>query len=205
MTPRQYKEFAATEKEIRKKMLQSEAEAWHFPISDDSTQLHEVLDGMKGFKLLPKDVPLVIKLVENPKYFTSKIFTGAVDLFTHDCVHVILGRGLLLKDEAFVIGFTMGSTKQMKRWRRNLFMLICKYLYPEGYKFGEQERYVFYSGVMAGSRCPTDLTQVDFGALADYKVQGVREKLGIDREVLSCCYCMEKKLFPESAESQRLT
>ena len=86
-----------------------------------------------------------------------------------------------------------------------MFMFICKHLYPEGYKFGEQERYVFYSGVMAGSRCPTDLTQVDFGPkFSDYKAQGIREKLGVDREVLSCYYCIEKKLFPDSKESQRL-
>ena len=84
--------------------------------------LYKVLEGMGEFKLSQEDVPLVIKLTENPKYISSKLFTGAVDLFSHDCIHVLLGRGLLTKDEAFVIGYTMGSAKKMRRWRRNLFL-----------------------------------------------------------------------------------
>ena len=134
---------------------------------------------MKEFKLAQEDVPLIIKLTENPKYFTSKLFTGAVDLFSHDCIHVLLGRGLLPKDEAFVIGYTMGSGKKMSRWRRNLFLWICKYLYPEGYKFTEEERYIFYSGVMAGSRCSTDLSKVQFDKLQNMKIDYIRKLLDI--------------------------
>jgi len=180
------------------------AQNWHHPLFKGSSLLYNVLGTMEEFKLKQSDVPLIIKLVENPNYKSSNIFTGAVDLFTHDCIHTVLGRGLLVKDEAFVIGYTMGSSKKMKRWRRNLFMFISKYLYPEGYKFDEEERYVFYSGVMAGSKCPSDLSQVDFRDLLDYKVQGIREKLGIDKGLLKCYYCTEKKLFLDSKESQRL-
>ncbi len=177
---------------------------WHHPLSKGSTLLYNALDSMEDFKLSQEEVPLIIKLTENPKYKTARFFGGAVDLFTHDCIHVLLGRGLLIKDEAFVIGYTMGSSMKMKRWRRNLFMFISKYLYPEGYKFGEGERFIFYAGVMAGEKCPTDLSTVDFGKLADYKVQGVREKLGVDKDLLRCYYCFEKQCFPESQESQRL-
>ena len=69
---------------------------------------------MDSFKLRQENIPLIIKLVENPNYNTSKLFGGAVDLFTHDCVHVLLGRGLLVKDEAFVIGYTMGYALGLK-------------------------------------------------------------------------------------------
>lgn len=177
---------------------------WHHPISRGSSSLSKVLGGMQDFKLSQDDVPLIIKLTENPKHATARFFGGAVDLFSHDCIHVLLGRGLLVKDEAFVIGYTMGSSKRMSRWRRNLFMFISKYLYPEGYKFGEEERFIFYAGVMAGEKCPTDLSKVNFKDLLDYKVQGAREKLGIDKELLKCYYCFEKKCLPESPESQRL-
>ena len=179
------------------------AENWHNSLSQ-SGDLCDILAEMEEFKLDQEDVPLIIKLVENPKYKTSQIFSGAVDLFTHDCIHVLLGRGLLPKDEAFVIGYTMGSAKKMTRWRRNLFMFCCKYLYPEGYNFGEEERYVFYSGVMGGSRCGTDLTEVDFTDFLKKDIAEAREKLGIDPELLKCYYCAEKKLFPNSKESQRL-
>ena len=198
-TPRQIIETERAEAERRVEA----ASDWHHPLSEGSILLYKVLDTMQEFKLDQSDIPLVIKLTENPKYFTSKLFTGAVDLFSHDCIHVLLGRGLLVKDEAFVIGYTMGSGKKMSRWRRNLFLSVTKYLYPEGYKFTEEERYIFYSGVMAGSQCPTDLTKVNFKELLDYKVQGVREKLGVDRELLKCYYCTEKKLFKDK-ESQRL-
>ena len=180
-----------------------DAESWHYPISRGGDRLFDVLEEMGDFKLNPEDVPLIIKLIENPEYKTSRLFTGAVDLFTHDCIHVLLGRGLLVKDEAFVIGFTMGSTKKMTRWRRNLFMFASKYLYPEGYKFNENERYIFYSGVLAGEKCPIDLTTVKFNSFANEKVSEIRDKLGIDVRLLECIYCVEQKLFPDK-ECQRL-
>jgi hypothetical protein len=199
MIPREYVKFEKEERERQEEL----AAGWHHPLSKGTNVLYKVLGGMQDFKLAQEDVPLIIKLTENPNYFTSRLFTGAVDLFAHDCIHVLLGRGLLPKDEAFVIGYTMGSGKRMSRWRRNLFLWVCKYLYPEGYKFGEEERYIFYSGVMAGSRCKTDLSKVNFEELLDYKIQGIREKLGIDRELLKCHYCTEKRLFNDK-ESKRL-
>jgi hypothetical protein len=33
-------------------------------------------------------------------------------------IHVLLGRGLLAQDEAFVIGFTMGATKAVSGFER---------------------------------------------------------------------------------------
>jgi hypothetical protein len=200
MTPQEYIEFEVAEAERQEQMIAD----WHHPLCKGQTKLHTVLDTMNPFSLKQHEVPLVIKMVENPDYRTSNLFGGAVDLFTHDCIHIVLGRGLLLKDEAFVIGYTMGSSKKMKRWKRNLFMWVSKYLYPKGYRFGEEERYIFYSGVMAGSRCPTDLSTVNFGAhFTDDRIQGIRQELGIDRGLLKCFYCAEKNLF-KSKESQRL-
>jgi len=190
--------------DVEKKYKIELASNWHQPLAKGKGKLSKVIDGMKLFKLEQKEVPLIIKLTENPNYITSKLFTGAVSLFSHDCIHVLLGRGLLPKDEAFVIGYTMGSGKKMKRWRRNLFLWVTKYLYPEGYEFTEEERYIFYSGVMAGSKCSSDLSKIEFEKLINYKIDHVRQDLGIDKKLLECCYCTEKKLFPNSKESQRL-
>jgi hypothetical protein len=202
MTPLQHKAYAKGEERWQKRIAQERAEAWHIRLGREIT-LGKAKDSMKSFALAQEDVPLMIKLTENPKYFTSRLFTGAVDLFTHDCIHIVLGRGLLVKDEAFVIGYTMGSAKKMRRWRRNLFMWVCKYLYPEGYEFGEEERFVFYNGVMAGSRCNVDLSTADFRALSGYELVEIRRLLGIDSDLLRCYYCTEKKLFKDK-ESQRL-
>jgi len=185
-------------------VLKTLSENWHHPISRSDGQLHEVLDEMTAWKINPKDVPLIIKLVENPKYSTSNLFTGAVDLFTHDCIHIVLGRGILPKDEAFVIGFTMGSTKRVGWWRRNLFMFVSKYLYPDEYRFGEEERFVFSMGVMAGSLCETDLSEVKFCSLSSSNIGEIRDYLKINTKLLKHCYALEKKCFPNSKESSRL-
>jgi hypothetical protein len=180
-------------------------ENWHISLKCGSKKLKNALKEMEPFKLEQGDVPFIIRLVENPKYDVG-VFTGNVDLFTHDCVHVLLGRGLLVKDEAFVIGYTMGSTKKMPRWRRNLFMFISKHLYPEGYKFKEEERFVFNAGVVLGSKCPTDLSKVDFkrGKESGETVMKIRKKIKINEKALENYYKIEKHCFPESPESQRL-
>ena len=201
MTPQQHKEFSKEEKEI----AEEKARVWHIPLKTQKRlTLQKSLKTMELFRLNQKEVPLIIKLVENPDCWTSKLFTGAVDLFRHDCIHVLLGRGLLPKDEAFVIGYTMGSAKKMKRWRRNLFMFFAKYLYPKGYRLREEERFVFNMGVKMGSLIEEDLSLVDFESLNKLTPKGLREKLGVDENLLMNYYLLEKVLFPDSPESQRL-
>jgi hypothetical protein len=200
MTPRQYKKFEETEK-LR---LQKLAEEWHYPLSKGSALLSRALEGMNEWKLNQEDIPLIIKLAENPNYWTARNLGGAVDLFTHDCIHILLGRGALLKDEAFVIGYTMGSSKKMSRFRRNLFLWTSKYLYPEGYKFGEDERFVFNMAVMLGSKCETDLSLVNFSDHKKNSLFSLRNELRIDTTALRASYEVEKRIFTESPESQRL-
>jgi len=196
VTPFEHKLFEQSEKE----RLQAMSQEWT-PKGDK--KLKTFIKEMEPFKLQQEDVPLIIKVVENPKYITSKLFTGAVDLFTHDCIHALLGRGLLPKDEAFVIGYTMGSGKKMARWRRNLFMFCAKYLYPEGYKFGEEERFIFNLAVVAGSKCTVDLSRVNFHDLLDLRISEIRRDLEISYEIIKYCYGFEKKCF-SSVESKRL-
>ena len=179
------------------------SEKWHIPLSRDKHTLKQGLAQIKPFSLVQNDIPLIIKLVENPKYDIG-LFAGYVDLFAHDCIHILLSRGLLLKDDAFVIGYTMGSTKKMRRWRRNLFYFCSKYLYPEGYKFTEEERFVFLMGIMAGSTCKTDLSVVNFNKFKNKQIRTIRKELEIDKDLLKNCYEIEKRLFPDSKESQRL-
>ena len=83
-------------------------------------------------------------------------------------------------------------------------MFCAKYLYPEGYDFREDERFVFNMGVLAGSKCPTDLSKIDFKKFLNRSVSETREKLGVDSSLLRGCYLAENKLFKDSPESQRL-
>lgn len=185
-------------------MCMTDSERWHPQIERcEKMTLKESLNEMENFKLRQEEVPFIIQLVENPRYDVG-LFAGNVDLFTHDCIHVLLGRGLLVKDEAFVIGYTMGSTKKMFRLRKNFFMFCSKYLYPKEYKFGEEERFVFNLAVAAGNKCEVDLSTVSFRSLFDYQITEIRHLLGIRDDLLESCYSLEKKLYPASHESRRL-
>jgi hypothetical protein len=180
-------------------------EEWHLPLlASGNTWLKTSLREMEPWKLHQGDIPFIIKLIENPRYKIARWFGGAVDLATHDCIHILLGRGVLIKDEAFVIGYTMGSSKKMTPFKEWLFLFISKYLYPEGYKFGKEEALVFKMAVIAGSKCHVDLAKVNFRWFTKWKLDHIRGKFGIKKDFLKLCYILEKKSFPSSPESQRL-
>ena len=183
------------------------SEEWIIPITEEKMKLGDALKSMgaaDGY-LKQSDVPLIIKLTENPNYATARWLGGPVDLFTHDCIHILLGRGMLLKDEAFVIGFTMGSIDKMSKIREKLFLFITRYLYPEGYKFYKEEAQVFKSAVEAAIRMNcADLTKVDFNDFLHCSLRTVRKKLGICERKLKLRYSLEKSMHKKSAESQRL-
>ena len=199
MTPAEYKDFEEQLLEEKREMSRE----WIYPLSRRKAILKDVLEKMIAFRLEAHEVPFIIRLAENPKYDIG-LFAGYVDLFAHDCIHILLGRGLLPKDESFVIGYTMGSTQKMPRWRKSLFLFCSKYLYPEGYKFKEEERFVFNMGVIAGSKCKQDLSKFNFKDYLHKTPHEIRGELGINVKFLEECYRVEKNFFPDSEESQRL-
>ena len=199
MTPRQHKEF------LLKKEGEAEQKAknWHCPLFSNGKRLKTALKEMEDWRLDAGDVPFIIKLMENPKYDIG-IFPGAVSLFTHDCIHILLGRGILPKDEAFVIGFTMGSTGKMNWLRKKVFLFISRWFYPDGYKFYAEERRVFDYALIAGAKCPHDLTKVDFKKLLNRSMTSIRKEIQVDTKFIKILYLLEKKMCPDSPESQRL-
>ena len=187
---------------------QKRTETWHIPLGQSGT-LAKSVEGMEDFRLKQSEIPWIIRLVENPKYkngWLGRLFPGRVSLKAHDCIHVILGRGLLLKDEAFVVGFTMGSTGLMNGWKERLFLTMTRLFYPKGYRFFRQEALVFRMGVAFAELLPCkDLTTVDFAPHMGKKIEAIRKELEIDSKLLTNLYEVEKTLFPDSPESQRLT
>jgi len=87
-------------------------------------------------------------LLENPNSPIS--LTGAVDLYNHDIIHILLNRGMEVKDEAMVIGFTMGNSQSTSSWVRWLFEFCARYLYPEGYAFDDETLLEFERGYAYG-------------------------------------------------------
>ena len=85
----------------------------------------------------PTSINWFVWLIENPKSPIS--LAGAVDLYNHDIIHIILNRGMDVKDEAMVIGFTMGNSESSSGLSKWLFLLCARLLYPDGYRFSAEE------------------------------------------------------------------
>ena len=118
-------------------LLEEKVENSFVPLSTAELTLKEAHSQLDEFGLEQEDVPLIIQLVENPKYDLPgiDIFHGATNLKTHDYIHILLGRGVMIKDEAFVLGFTMGSSNRVTTTEEKLFSFITKYIYPKNYQF----------------------------------------------------------------------
>ncbi len=125
---------------------------WHIPLSAGQLTLRQGLASLAEVGARQQEIPLLIRLMENPKYSLPGVtlFHGAVDLKAHDRIHILLGRGLLTEDEAFTIGFTMGSTKRVSRTEEWLFGLIARRLYPVPYRFDDNAVRIFRDAVHLG-------------------------------------------------------
>jgi hypothetical protein len=169
--------------------------------------LREANQSLDAIRLKQDDVPFIVRMVENPAFDIPllEVFHGATRLETHDNLHILLGRGLLPKDEAFVIGFTMGSTDQVGGSEEFLYGLFAKYFYPRAYRFTDEDLRVFKDAVRLGfvSDCQS-LCEADFSRHLDRPLEEVRAALGIESALLRAYYGIEKHRYPASFESQRL-
>lgn len=180
---------------------------WVVPLSKSDVTLRDAYAELDAFSVKAQDVPFLVRVVENPDYdFPGiEVFSGATSLWTHDQIHLVLGRGLLAKDEAFVIGFTMGSTDQVSATEEWLFSVFSRFLYPSGYRFSAEDIRVFRDAVRLGfvSDCQS-LAKADYHALQDVPLREARRRLGIEEDLLRAYYAIEKRRYPGSLESQRL-
>ena len=180
---------------------------WHVPLSRNRTTLKAAYDSLSAISLRQREVPLMVQLVENPRFDLPgvEIFSGATNLRTHDYLHIVLGRGLLPKDEAFVLGFTMGSTNRVGSIEETLFTLIARYLYPKSYRFDDEDVAVYKDAVRLGyiSDCKP-LAEIRFGPMVDWSLQKIRKAVGVEADLLRAYYNVEANRYPKSVESQRL-
>lgn len=187
--------------------IQNRVRHWHVPLARVHATLRGAYAELQALGLKQDDVPFLVQLVENPRYDLPgfNVFNGAVDLRTHDLLHILLGRGLLPKDEAFVIGFTMGSTDRVSQTEERLFAFFSKYLYPRAYRFDDDDLRVFRDAVRLGfiSDCDS-LSETDLDRVADLPLDEARRALGIEDDLLRAYFAIEKRRYPGSFESARL-
>ena len=180
---------------------------WHLPLSRDNVTVIEAEQSMTDVGAGQQEIPLIVQLIENPKFQIPglEFFHGAVDLETHDAIHILLGRGLLPMDEAFTIGFTMGSTCRITAVEETLYQFFSKNLYPKYYRFSEEDLEVFRDAVRLGyiSDC-TPLDQFKVADIRNMTIREAREFVGLERDLLRAYFKIEHRRYPHSAASARL-
>lgn len=174
---------------------------WNPGLHNGEQKLQEVIATLPAAKA--DDIPWLVRLFENPA--SSIAFPGAINLARHDAIHVLLGRGLRNQDEAFVIGFTMGSSSHIYRWQRHIFRWIITHLYPAPYKFSAQDLIAFDLGFNLGARLPArDLDSFPFEKYHHSKLQDLRYWMGINVAKLQATYRVESLLVAHTHASHRL-
>lgn len=184
---------------------------FHIPLSKGDITLREAYEILKKVGRRQEDVPLIVQIVENPKYENSFFqhllnpFPGRVNLVYHDYIHILLGRGMLMKDEAFVIGFTMGSNDNMFTWRIMLYTFVARYIYRKPWTFNDEDVRIFWDAAQAGwvSDC-IPLSQINFDDYLDITLDEIRHELGIEKDYLREVYKIHVKRYPEDKTLKRI-
>ena len=174
---------------------------WHPGLDNDHLTLREVLGTLPAAP--PGAIPWIVRTFENPRGWLR--LHGAVDLADHDMTHVLLGRGLLDQDEAFVIGFTMGSTKAVSRLERAFFRYVVSHIYPDPYRIPPRILAAYDLGLEAGRAMGVrDIHRAVGGHLLDRPLGESRRDLGIDTRRLREFYVRERAALPDTTASRRL-
>lgn len=130
-------------------------------------------------RVTPDKIPWQVRLLENPE--SSVAFPGAISLFRHDCIHALLCASFHPLDEAFVIGFTMGSDKRMTKRLARFFMWLTKWFYPKKYRFKKRDLFQFAKGLAFAKRSQvTNLADFRFEDYQDCTLLQLRQTLGIN-------------------------
>ncbi len=173
---------------------------WFPGLETDHWTVGSVLDTLPG--LSTDDVPAIIRAFEDPASPLS--LPGACTLDQHDVLHVLLGRGLVDQDEAFVLGFTAQADPSFSASDIQRYKLAFS-LYPEPYCIRGCDLIAFDLGMEAARRMNLKGPLViDPLAVRPQRVAEVRQNYGIDKEILYDIYAEERSLIAGTPWSHRL-
>ena len=152
------------------------------------------------------EVPEIIRRYENPE--SPEALPGAITLARHDCVHVLLGRGLHVQDEAFIIGATMGAASDITDEAVDFFIKVSTQEYPKHWRFEEAHIASFRLGVgFSIDNLPNkDLHKIPLEEepWQSMTVAEARKELGISKHELRAYFRKAELLVPGTPASRRL-
>lgn len=174
---------------------------WYPGLSNDHESLSSLIDSLPGAS--DADIPAIVQSLENPA--SPMALPGAVTLKRHDVLHILLGRGLLDQDEAFVVGFTMGNASQFNQSDGAVMRNALEHIYPEPFRISGSKLTVFDIGVQAGKQIGVpDIAKLPVEELYHLNLGQIRKQLKISANALGPFYAQEKQINPKSIESGRL-
>ena len=157
----------------------------YFNIYQAHLTLKDCLQSLQGDE--QSAIPFLVRLLENPESIVP--LPGKINLYNHDCLHILLDRGISLFDEAFVVGFTMGSDLKTNRFHLAVFKFLSNLLYPQPYKFNRQQFKLFKIAFNYARKLKAkNLNQIDFKAYENQTVEELRKLLGIDLAEVKQCF-----------------
>ena len=118
-----------------------------------------------------------IWLLENPSSPIS--LTGAIDLENHDLIHILLDRGMDIRDEALVSGFTMGNSTETSKLVKWLFEFCARWIYPTGYRFNRGDLAEYRRGYAYGYSRPKKNIHLERFDITE-NISDIRQKWGIN-------------------------
>lgn len=174
---------------------------WHPGLANDDQRLDSVIATLPGVG--DNEIPREVRELEDPA--STQALAGAVSLTWHDAIHVLLGRGLLDQDEAFVIGFTMGNASDFRDADAARMKHAFAHRYPEPFRVQGQKLHAFDLGIAAGqSTLVRDVALREKTLPKTALIRDWRQALGISTDHLRSVYGREQREIPGTLESARL-
>ncbi|MEL6688886.1 MAG: hypothetical protein AAFP28_01095 [Pseudomonadota bacterium] len=177
---------------------------WNPGLDTDDMTLREVLATMPAANA--DDVPEIIQKYENPK--SPDALPGSIELDRHDCIHVLLGRGLHVQDEAFVIGATMGAASDITEEHIDFFIRVSTQEYPKHWRFEEEHIASFRLGVgfAVDNMNNKDLHLIPMEAepYQSMTVREFRKAIGVNKAEMRAYYRKAELLVPGTKATRRL-
>lgn len=184
----------------------STRQSWHIPLHQGELSLREALASIPPHGKSEK-VSLMLRLQHDPdlSFLGQLVFRAGMDQQQHDCIHIMLGRGFLSLDQAFVLGFTIGCSKKVSVPEHKLNGDLGRHFYRNVSFLNESEAAVFKEGVrLAYISCCSPLENFDFMPWHDQNLRDLRGAAGVETELLQAYYAVEKHRYPHATDSQRL-
>jgi hypothetical protein len=169
---------------------------WHeYPEALDDVTLAAAYQTLQGDP--PAEIPWMVWLLENPASRCALL--GNIDLFGHDCMHLLLKKGFSSADEAYVVGFTMGNNIRATWWHLLLFKIAAVLFYPPKYRLQYSELSILQKGFQLGRS--TKIRNLNQLCLEDWRHKNLREiRREIDLEIAS----LEFQAFSSGTAGERV-